>query len=114
MVGMSLRLIRSIRLWFGAVKLLSGDGDHRPYRVSSSIFVIFLDLIPETGQPNRGRDDRPGRPIDTFPVQGSKIAIGRWGPSSLPVFTFEHPSIISHFLGPPPHSQNPIYLDINS
>jgi hypothetical protein len=39
---------------------------------------------------NRGRDDRPGRPIDTFPVQGSKIAIGRWGPSPLPRFKREH------------------------
>jgi len=39
---------------------------------------------------NRGRDDRLGRPIDSFPVQGSKIAIGRWGPSPLPRFKREH------------------------
>ena len=145
---MSLRLIRSIRLRFGAVKLLSGDGDHRPYRVSSlnirnllrsdaqnwstnrgrdeppahpidsfsirgsKIAIgrwrpsplpgfklehldLRLDLIPKTGQPNRGRDDRLGRPIDSFTARGSKISIGRWGPSPLPGFKPEHLSIPS-------------------
>ena len=65
-------------------------GTIAPTGFQASIFVIFLDLIPKTGQPNRGREDRPGRPIDTFPVQGSKIAIGRWGPSPLPGFKLEH------------------------
>ena len=63
---------------------------------------------------NRGRDDRPGRPIDTFPVQGSKIAIGRWGPSPLPGFKLEHSSILLPSATPIPIRKNPIYLDINS
>ena len=39
---------------------------------------------------DHGRDEPPAHPIDAFPVQGSKIAIGRWGPSPLPGFTLEH------------------------
>jgi len=39
---------------------------------------------------NRGRDEPPAHPIDSFVVRGSKIAIGRWGPSPLPRFKREH------------------------
>ena len=46
----------------------------------------------KTGQPNRGRDDRLGRPIDSFTARGSKIAIGRWRPSPLPGFTPQPPN----------------------
>jgi len=66
-----------------------------PTWLQAAIFVIFLDLIPKTGQPNHGRDEPPAHPIDSFVVRGSKIAIGRWGPSPLPGSTFEHPSVPS-------------------
>ena len=64
---------------------------------------------------NRGRDDRPlafevmssersrlGRPIDSFTVRGSKIAIGRWGPSPIPRFKREH----STAAGPSPRAES--------
>jgi len=63
---------------------------------------------------NHGRDDRPGRPIETFPVQGRKISIRRWGPSPLPVFKLEHSSILLPSATPIPIRKNPFYLDINS
>jgi len=88
---MSLRLIRSIRFRVGAVKFLSGDGDHRPYQgLRVNIRELLKSDNQRTGKPNHGRDDRPGRPIDSFPGWGSKISIGRWGPSSLPGLTAEH------------------------
>jgi len=65
-------------------------GTIAPTGFQASIFVIFLDLIPETGEPNHGSDEPPAHPIDSFAVRGSKIAIGRWGPSSLPGFKLEH------------------------
>ena len=46
---------------------------------------------------NRGRDEPPAHPIDSFPAQGRKISIGRWGPSPLPRFKPEHLSIPSPF-----------------
>jgi len=62
-----------------------------PTGVQASIFAIFSDLIPkELVNLDYGMDDRPGHPIDSFLVRGSKFSIGRWRPSPLPGFTFEH------------------------
>ena len=42
------------------------------------------------GNLNRGRDEPPAHPIDSFSIGGIEIAIGRWGPSPLPGFKLEH------------------------
>jgi len=42
------------------------------------------------GNLNRGGDEPPAHPMDSFLFWGSRISIGRWGPSPLPGFTPEH------------------------
>ena len=66
MVGTTVPAVRSIRFQFGAVKLLSGDGDHRPYQ---GLRVNVRELLKSDNQKtvslNHGRDDRPCRPTES-------------------------------------------------
>jgi hypothetical protein len=76
---MSLRLIRSIRFQFKAVKLLSGDGDHRPYQGSS--VNIQLPLLPAISHQPPPSDRRGATPAGEQDSVGSIV-------TAPPILTF--------------------------